>query len=1626
MATPIISVEDAIASEGQGFVDFVVKLNAPSAVGVSVNWLIPGATGPDAVNSVLSQFGTLTFNPGETVKTIRVNTIDNATVDPTAAVALRLLGPTNAVLGRSEGVATLLDNDAATGTPVLSVQGTVVDEAAGLATFTLMLNKPSAAPVTLNWSTQDGTAIAGQDYTAVVNSPLSFAPGELVKTVTVPITNDLDHEGDETFGLVVSSLVGATAPVPNANSTIAANDVALSTIYIEDAASNEHQKYVDFFIRLDVPSVNPITVNYTTQNDFALAGSDYTAQSGTVAFAPGETFKTVRVTLLDNGGVGEFNENFKLILSGATGANLDTRPGNAIIIDDEPFPLATQTFTPTVSVEDGVAAENGHYIDFVVKLNYPLGLGVSPARTVTVNYKTVSGTALGGSDYIAQAETLKFDPDETFKVVRIPLVNDTATEAATEILNLELTKPEGEDVGLDRAVAHGIIVDDDPAQLAAPQLSIQDAAAYEGQGYVDFYVRLDKPSAAPVTVNYATVNGTALAGNAGDYLAQTGSLYFASGETFKAIRVAVVDDAASESTETLQVALSSPANATLARPGATATIVDNDTASGTPGISVNSITVDEGVGEAIFTVSLDRPATGVVTVNYGTADGAAKAGADYISSSGTLSFAPGETAKTVKVVIVNDTETETSESLSLVLSNPSTNSTLGTAIGTATIKQNDGVNDTTVITVDNPFINESEGILLFKVRLNVAQTEPVSFDYSTVGGTATENVDYTKTTGHYEIPAGTTEISISVPITEDTIPENPETFALTLSNIRIAGNVINDLSGTATIRLNDQTGLVAVDDTYTADEDKSLNVKLLANDINPNNDNLKVWGVNGVAMPASGVLSTATSARGTLVIDSNGLGLYTPPTKFFGPDTFTYTIQDSQGRISTATVRITVVTGEPLAVADSATTSEDKPVTITVLANDIDPNKDTLSVTAVSAPGHGTAAIGTDGVVIYTPATQYVGADSFTYTINDGQGHTAVGSVSLTVTSGTPVAVDDSAATSLGKAVDIRVLANDSDPQNDTLSVTALTAPSSGAATIGADGIVTYKPVAGFAGIDSFTYTVSDGQGHTTTGRVQVTVSSGIPSATDDSTTTSQGVPVEIAVLENDGDPENDPLSVISVSVPGHGTAALGKSGVITYTPSSGFYGLDFFTYTISDGQGHTDTAFVDVFVTGVNRAPVLVNPIPDQTGIPTQTFFRYTLSASTFNDPDLGDVLTYSASQVDGSALPSWLVFDPGSHNFLGSPADGDVGSFNVKVTATDRSFVSASDTFTMSVVPRSATTTATTTTAPVPNTQTEPGTQASANHAPTTADHAATLKEGGAYAFTAASFPFADPDAGDALQSVKIVSLPTDGQLKLAGGLVLAGQAVTRADIDSGRLVYEAPALVKDWAQSFTFQVGDGEAVSTQAGVFALSLVPSSRAIRGTSAGESLKGAGKADLVLGQGGNDTLDGKGGGDRLYGEDGRDVLKGGAGNDLLSGGAGDDKLYGQDGKDILAGGAGSDLLDGGAGKDVFLYGAKAFGVGDLSAGDHDIIKATKGDCIAFDSSLWAHLTQNDVALDDLAGHALDGQITGHSNIAYDGHSVMIDLNGDGDFIAGQDLTIEVLGQANKVSVDPTGQFLIIG
>jgi len=267
----------------------------------------------------------------------------------------------------------------------------------------------------------------------------------------------------------------------------------------------------------------------------------------------------------------------------------------------------------------------------------------------------------------------------------------------------------------------------------------------------------------------------------------------------------------------------------------------------------------------------------------------------------------------------------------------------------------------------------------------------------------------------------------------------------------------------------------------------------------------------------------------------------------------------------------------PTAGADRATTREDQVVFIAILANDTDPDGDTLRILSIGQPRYGSNGPSGNRVA-YRPPAGFVGTDTFTYEIGDGRGGRDTGFVTVTVLANhAPTANDDSATTDAGVAVTIDVLANDSDPDGDALAIADFTQPASGNVSRSGSRLV-YTPTSGSRGTQTFTYTLSDGRGKTDTARVTVTIVGGnsAPQAADDNTVATRGVTHVISVLANDFDPDGDVLSVIGVQDPIGGTAYLDDNEVVFDADPDAKSPIQF-TYTISDPEGLTDTATITI-----------------------------------------------------------------------------------------------------------------------------------------------------------------------------------------------------------------------------------------------------------------------------------------------------------------------------------------------------------------------------------------------------------------------------------------------------------------
>ncbi len=325
-----------------------------------------------------------------------------------------------------------------------------------------------------------------------------------------------------------------------------------------------------------------------------------------------------------------------------------------------------------ISLAEGNAGTKNAAV--VVSLSQP-----RPNQAVTVNYATQNGTAVAGADYVATAGKLTFAPGETTKTILVPVTGDRLVEP-DEYFLVNLQGAKGAKIGDAQGIVS--IVDDDP------RISIADVSGQEGNSGTTpfaFSVSLSSASDRTVTVNYATQNDTAVAGT--DYVAVSDVLTFAPGETSKTIFVPVIGDRGGESDESFYVNLQGGTNAIIADGQGLATIFDDE-----PRISITGVSDYEGnAGNTpfIFTVSLAAAYDQAVRVDFATQDYTAVAGVDYLANSGTLTFAAGETAKTITVEVIGNTTPEPQKDFFVNLSGASTNAVVSNT-GYGSIVDDDG------------------------------------------------------------------------------------------------------------------------------------------------------------------------------------------------------------------------------------------------------------------------------------------------------------------------------------------------------------------------------------------------------------------------------------------------------------------------------------------------------------------------------------------------------------------------------------------------------------------------------------------------------------------------------------------------------------------------------------------------------------------------------------------------------------------------------------------------------------------------------------------------------------------------------------------------------------------------
>jgi len=539
----------------------------------------------------------------------------------------------------------------------------------------LTLDEPSTEWTRVTYlAGNPGSATADYDYYTYPRLAL-IPPGETQVDAIVTTAGDTAVEDDETFTVTITDVVGATIGQGTSTVTVLDDDAAPEPVpaasIAADTVVDEGAGTAAVSVYLDRPSTSEVSLDWATSPGTAGA-ADFTNGTGTVKIPAGELSATIAVAVADDA-VQESDENFTLTLTGAIGATLDAST-TTVTISDNDTPPAIATAGANVSVTEGSGGSGGT-ATVTVLLDRP-----APSR-VEVFWATIPGSATDPSDFAAASGSVVFSAGQAAKTVDVPIVGDNVAEF-TETLRLELVDTTG-NVMLGARTSNTVSITDDDA---TPSLSVAPSQAVEGSA-MTFTVSLSAASAKPVSVGYATSRGTTVAT---DFTAANGTLSFAPGTTTKTVTVATTADTIDESDETLFFNLSSNVNATLATTRATGTIIDNDTST----VTIANMSIAEGntgTRSATFSIKLSGPSAQTVNVTVGTQAGTARStnpGPDYQNATGTLAFAPGQTAKTFAVTIVSDRKVEPNETFRLVATAVS-GAAGQSAFGTGTIVNDD-------------------------------------------------------------------------------------------------------------------------------------------------------------------------------------------------------------------------------------------------------------------------------------------------------------------------------------------------------------------------------------------------------------------------------------------------------------------------------------------------------------------------------------------------------------------------------------------------------------------------------------------------------------------------------------------------------------------------------------------------------------------------------------------------------------------------------------------------------------------------------------------------------------------------------------------------------------------------
>ena len=673
---PSVAITDVTVLEGTGgavTANFTIQSSPPpkACCALQVSW----ATAPGSATAAdfTAASGTVSLAKGAAAKVVSVTVAGDAIDEPTETFTVNLsnLVGSPGRIRDAQGIGTITDDDQAPGLTVDDVAVAEGDAGTSNLTFTASLSAASALPVTFNWATAPGTAVAPADFTAASGSR-TIAAGATTATVNVAVKGDTLDEDDETFDLVLSNPGNASIVDGSGTGTITDDD-PFPLLSIGDASVAEGDAgttTLSFTASLSSVTAKSVSFEWATSPGTATAGTDYVGANGGGTIPAGSSSTSVDVTV-NGDALDEDDETLTVTLSNGGNVTIDDESGTGTITDDDPLVVAGIADASTDEGDVGTSV-----------LTFDVTLSSASAKTVTVDWATQDGLAGAPSDYEAASGTVTFVPGDTSETASVTINGDGVAELDEEF-HVILSAPSNATLG--DASGTGTIVDDE----LMPVIDIDEPSIAEGLSgttTLTFAVTLSHPSAFPVSADWTTTPGTAADGS--DFVAASGTVNFAAMDTSETVQVAVNGDGTYELDETVLLDLVNAQGAPVGDPEGVGTIQNDDAA---PVLTVADVAKKEGkAGTSMlsFVVTLTGETDVDAEVDYATSNGTATAGSDYTAAAGTLVIPAGATTGTILVPIHGDGTFEAKETFTLALSGPA-HASLGDADAVGTIKNDD-------------------------------------------------------------------------------------------------------------------------------------------------------------------------------------------------------------------------------------------------------------------------------------------------------------------------------------------------------------------------------------------------------------------------------------------------------------------------------------------------------------------------------------------------------------------------------------------------------------------------------------------------------------------------------------------------------------------------------------------------------------------------------------------------------------------------------------------------------------------------------------------------------------------------------------------------------------------------